>query len=402
MSEQPKDPIQEWLDSQTSDKTFDNYKYGIDFFLQFMREQGLDVDGFKLLSMREHDLNAREFEMEKRVLDFRKWIVKQPQKQNPNETYGDGVGKAVTTAVRSFFAYHRMDLKFRRAESKKLTNVIPRQEKYKFTIEDFRRMDAVADLDEKYVLRTGKSVGLRAEDFVEFTRGDLEPYITQEAPICITQQGRITKKEHVPAWPFIDADAQPIIKLKLEQMTREGKIDVNCKMFTLEKRELTRTLKRLCNKAGINTGNKLVKFHCLRAFLIDKLAGYMSESKWKQIVGKKISEGAYVSADELRKHVIRAMPDLLIIKQENNSTIAQLAKLEALKAIAQTMGIDTANVFKMRKAVSTPEQITVLEEVTKKAGNVKAGGLPYEQSLAKNTAKFLADVIRQTKEELNA
>lgn len=162
-----------------------------------------------------------------------------------------------------YIANNLMHLQEFRAESKKLTNVIPRQEKYKFTIEDFRRMDAVADLDEKYVLRTGKSVGLRAEDFVEFTRGDLEPYIAQEAPICITQQGRITKKEHVPAWPFIDADAQPIIKLKLEQ-------------------------------------------------------------------------------------------------------------------------------------------ITVLEEVTKKAGNVKAGGLPYEQSLAKNTAKFLADVIRQTKEELNA
>ena len=38
----------------------------------------------------------------------------------------------------------------------------------------------------------------------------------------------------------------------------------------------------------------------------------MSESKWKQIIGKKISEGAYVSPQELREAYLRAMPTIAI------------------------------------------------------------------------------------------
>jgi len=46
----------------------------------------------------------------------------------------------------------------------------------------------------------------------------------------------------------------------------------------------------------------------LRAFLSDRLSAITSESKWKQIVGKAVSEGAYVSDLELRKIYERVMP----------------------------------------------------------------------------------------------
>ncbi|MCJ7560080.1 hypothetical protein MUO79_05620 [Candidatus Bathyarchaeota archaeon] len=386
----------EWLNSQTNAKTRENYAYAFPFFLKFMHKTGDE-----LLEMRKADAT---YEVEKQALACKNWVTKQPYKTNPNKTYSDAHAKAVVTSARSFFAYYRMDLKFRRQEAVKLANAMPVQEKYKFMLDDFRRMFAVADLAEKYVLCVGKSFMLRAEDFVVRTRGDLEPYVNQEAPVCITQSGITTMKEHVPAFPFMDVDALPIIKLKLEQMTREGHVKPTDRMFTLHKRELTRTLKRLCEKAGINTGNKTVKFHCLRAFGSDKLASYMSESKWKQVVGKKIHESAYVSADELRKDFIRAMPDLTINKREQTGDIAQMAKLEALKAIAQTMGINTTDVFKMRKAVSMPEQISALENLVEKQGKsgfVKAGGLSYQQAQTQELAKFTADFIRGVKAELN-
>jgi vacuolar-type H+-ATPase catalytic subunit A/Vma1 len=73
--------------------------------------------------------------------------------------------------------------------------------------------------------------------------------------------------------------------------------------------ELTRVLQRLVKEAGIETGNKVVRFHGLRKFLIDRLSDVMSESKWKQIVGKTISEGAYISAERLREDYERAMKE---------------------------------------------------------------------------------------------
>jgi hypothetical protein len=392
----------EWLDSQTSAKTRENYAYAFPFFLKFMQKTGNE-----LLEMRKADVDNHTFEMEKHVLACKNWVTKQPYKTNPNKLYSDAHAKAVVTSARSFFAYYRMDLKFRRQESTKLAAAMPVQEKYKFTLDDFRRMYAVADLDEKYVLCVGKSFMLRAEDFVIRVRGDLEPYVNQEVPVCITQSGITTMKEHILAFPFVDSDALPIVKLMLEKMTREGRTKPTDRMFTLHKRELTRALKRLCEKAGINTGNKAVKFHCLRAFGCDKLASYMSESKWKQVVGKKIHESAYVSADELRKDFIRAMPDLTITKREQTGDLVLMAKLEAAKMALRLAGLTESEIsahIRMRKAVSVPEQIEALENLAKKhsnkSGNVAAGGLAYQQAQVRETAKFIADVMRGVKAEL--
>ena len=43
----------------------------------------------------------------------------------------------------------------------------------------------------------------------------------------------------------------------------------------------------------------------------------MSESKWKQICGKKISEGAYIGTESLREDYLRAMPTIAISTNGN-------------------------------------------------------------------------------------
>ena len=64
---------------------------------------------------------------------------------------------------------------------------------------------------------------------------------------------------------------------------------------------LTLSLKRMFNNAHLVSGGRVVRFHNLRKYLIDRLSAVCSESQWKQIVGKKISEGAYISTDQLRE-----------------------------------------------------------------------------------------------------
>ena len=76
-------------------------------------------------------------------------------------------------------------------------------------------MALAGNLKERYVLLVGKSVGLRASDFLGFTYGNLRSLkLDGEAPIALGEIA--TKKERIKAFPFLDSDAIPIVKAMLE------------------------------------------------------------------------------------------------------------------------------------------------------------------------------------------
>lgn len=280
----------EWLNSQ-KDSTRPTYQTFWNYFLEFT-----NMTGDQILSDRETD---KEHKWEKRVLQFKQWLIDEKHLAQYTAT-------SAAMAVRGFFTYYYKTLRYRRQESKKLQEKTRKTEDYKFSVEDMKKMADVANLSEKYIAVAGKSFGLRAGDFLRLTKGDLEAYIDRPVPISIGKIG--TGKEKVPAYPFIDSDAQPVIKLMLERMNRKGRTKPTDRILTYKwEKELSQTLKRLAKRAGLKVGNKRVRFHCLRKFLIDNISSLMSESKWKQIVGKSISEGAYVSADSLREDYKRAM-----------------------------------------------------------------------------------------------
>ena len=311
---------EEWLNAQkeTTRRTYKSYwKY-------FLRFTGLTGD--QILESRKAD---REYAWEKKVLEFKSWLIK--------EGLSETSASVATAVVRGFFAYHRVTLEFRRSESAKLAEGKPKYEDYRFSLEDLKKMYDVSDLEERYIITAGKSFGLRAGDFLKLTRGDLEAYLDRPVPIGIGAYA--TQKEGVNAYPFIDSDALPLIKLMIEKMDREGRRKPTDRILTLKKGiQLTRVIQRVVRKAGINIGNKRVRFHCLRKFLIDRLSSFMSESKWKQIVGKTISEGAYVSPDSLRDDYARVMTEISFSKIIGEDDVAKVARLEALKQIAKAMG----------------------------------------------------------------
>jgi hypothetical protein len=176
-----------------------------------------------------------------------------------------------------------------------------------------------------------------------------------------------TEKEAVKAYPFIDTDALPIIKLMLQKMDREGRTKPTDRFLTFKDEiQLSRIVKRLTQKAGINTGDKVVRFHNLRKFLIDHLASYMSESKWKQIVGKTISEGAYVSADSLRDDYAKAMGETTFSKIVGEEDLKLKVEAETLKTLAKLRGLSEGEITKIfRKKAIKPEDIRSEIEVLK-------------------------------------
>lgn len=277
------------------------------------------MTGDEILESRREDVENKTHTWERKVLQFKQWVI---QKKGKSEN----TARTGAMTVRGFFAFHYVKLEFRSGEKKRIGERKRLREDYKFTLADLQKMSQIANLREQYVIVVGKSFGMRAGDFSAIKRGDLQPYIDRQPPISIGEFS--TQKESVKAYPFIDRDAKPIIKLMLEQMTREGKTSPEDLMLPFKRSiSLTRVLKRVAKKAGIESGRKQIRFHCLRKFLIDRLSSIMSESKWKQIVGKQISEGAYVSAESLQQDYARATPETCFKKEETDKVDVFLANL---------------------------------------------------------------------------
>jgi len=118
-------------------------------------------------------------------------------------------------------------------------------------------------------------------------------------------------------------------------------------------------LQQLAKRNGIDPHGSRIRFHNLRKYLIDRLSSVMSESKWKQIVGKKISEGAYVSPSELRENYLRAMPSIVVsngngtetkrLVLEQGQEIEKLrADMEELRNVNKTLRMMFNDAFKAR------------------------------------------------------
>jgi hypothetical protein len=244
-----------------------------------------------------------------------------------------------------------MPLRFRRQEAKKLTEATRLTEDYIFDKSDFEKMALNGNLKERYVLLVGKSLGLRASDFTALTFGIFRSLkLDSEPPISL---GEITtQKERVKSYPFLDIDAVPIVKQILEN--NQDKPD-NARIIEDTEENLSVILQNLAKKSRIEPHGKRIRFHCLRKFLIDRLSAYASESQWKQIVGKKIDEKAYVSSEMLRSIYARAMRDISI--SNNNGKAKKIMELEAQietlrNVLVGLLGIDKERIEEILKQTS--------------------------------------------------
>ena len=206
-------------------------------------------------------------------------------------TYRASNAHDVINAVRSFCDFYRTPLQFSQSEKRRLNAKRMRKtQDYMFTNNDLKRMALVGDTVEAYVVCVGKSFGLRASDFIRYTDSAFSN-LEGKAPVYMGELQ--TTKEGVLAFPFLDADGLWAVKNFLSSPHANGRV------VNMRKDDLSIVLQDLCVRAGIVT-DKHVRFQGLRKWAIDRLSMVMSESKWKQIVGKTISEGAYVSPFELR------------------------------------------------------------------------------------------------------
>jgi site-specific recombinase XerD len=356
--------VDEFLNSQTKEGTFKSYKTVMKQYLGYTQKTGQ-----QLLDIKRND---KDFQVENSMLNYRKHILSKGKSENY------AVGSIMT--IRGFYAYYRMPLMFRKQESRKLSEKNRTTQDYLFDKDDLAKMALSGSLKERYVLLVGKSIGLRASDFLTLTYGMFRSLkLDSDAPIALGEIA--TKKERIKAFPFLDSDAIPMIKAWLDSHKEAKDSD---RILDDTEDNLSVILQTLAKKSGMEVENgavhgKRIRFHCLRKYLIDRLSAYASESQWKQICGKSIDEGAYVSQEQLRGIYARAMPNLLI--NGNGVKAKKLIELEnaLLESQRKITALETTNEV-LRKRVdelengqntakemigSLSERITYIEKKTK-------------------------------------
>ena len=331
-----------WLNDQKTTTRY-TYKTIWEKFTTYVK-----MNGDQILEDRKRD---NEKLWEQRVKAFNKAMRKE---------YSSNYVKSMMGAIRSFFQYYEMNLRFRRATKRRLAEAHRKTKDYYFTKEELYKMSSVGDIEDQYIVCVGKSFGFRSVDFMRLTRADLEPYIDREPPISIGEYN--TKKANVKAYPFIDTDAQPVIKLMLAKLDSEGKTKPTDRMLSFtDKNQLTARLRKLAKKIGIENNGRRVRFHILRKFLFDRLTSVTSDTKAKMIVGKAITESAYVSPELLREDYKRVM-SMTCFGQNgvNGSKVEQLE--EALKTVEDENRALRTRIDQLQKSIPTPEEWKKLQE----------------------------------------
>jgi hypothetical protein len=284
------------------------------------------LSGQETINLKKNEDQGEKGQAEKKALAFYQWMI--------NRGLSENTAKTAVGCLRGFYASNRYNLVFTKDEKRPFGDVARKYIDYRFVKEDLFRMYEQGNTQERYILTMGKSLGLRVSDFLTITMGQLRClHLDSEAPISFGEI--ITMKERTKAFPFLDSDALTVCKAILEKY--KDKTNSDPVLDFKDEQPINLALKRMFNAAGLVSGGQVVRFHNLRKFCIDRLSAVASESQWKQIIGKHIEEGAYISQDQLRDVYSRAMPSLLINgHSKNNIKLEQLesALLESQKLIA--------------------------------------------------------------------
>jgi hypothetical protein len=272
------------------------------------------------------------------MVNFHRWLK--------NKNLSDNTCSVRINTIRGYFKHIGIAVSFSRVQTAEICNIesSPLLD-YPFNLKVKEQLLRVSDVTEEYIVSVGISFGLRVGDFSKLTRGMLEPLIEETVPIQLPKI--MTKKEGVPAYPFIDRDAQTAIKNMLEIMDAENRTNPKSRMLKLNQRQINQTFRNLFKKANVPIGAYRVRFHILRKFLTDALSRVCSGDKWKHLVGKsanspyitsegrdtyaKVMEFTCVNGDKLRKNSSAALDDLKAIIAEQQTEIKkQDTKIEAL------------------------------------------------------------------------
>lgn len=313
----------EFYDSIPNLSTRKEYRNGLQRFSAWFKHNPDEI-----LQMRKEDLKSEDSFTRKRFereLEKFHAYLKAPKPQG--EGAATNSARTLCLGLRQFFNYYEVGIKLKRGSA--VGKSVLTEKSYPLTIEDLRKMFAVANLRERVMLSMAKDLGIRIGDFVQIKKADL-PDLNQEAPIPFDI---MTGKEEVLAKSHLSAETVELLKTYLPTIADNP----NPFLFPtngthgIDEDTLGQALKALAAKAGIVIPtSKQLTFHTFRKLFIStgKNVG-VSDDIVKALCGKSVDSDirTYMTGIQWRENFSK-IADVLKIQQMTNKNHVRLEELE--------------------------------------------------------------------------
>ncbi|GAI31874.1 unnamed protein product, partial [marine sediment metagenome] len=212
---------------------------------------------------------------------------------------------SIVKAVRAFFGYYYMPLRFRRLEAQEFSKgVKPVYVDYIPTGEDLKAIVEVANVRDRAIVLTLASTGVSG-DVCELTRQQFETKWGKENPICLAPRGGYLyrTKTGVKMRPLLTHDAAQTIKVYLKTRKDDAPwLFVDKSGNKLAPDAINKMVQRLARMAALPIPEEQrIRMHCFRKFFNEAANNADITREWICILyGHEIegSEEFYVTATE--------------------------------------------------------------------------------------------------------
>lgn len=332
--------VAEWIASTKSKQTTYQYKQRWNMWLQFCKAKDLLLSGTEQLEdmkiKRQSEDNTEKYFYDNEVPKFFRWLQTEFKGKTTHKPLSENSALAATTAIRSFFAYHRYTLEIKKDALPSSEKVSQTYVDHQFDIYQLRAMFQQGDLKERTMLACGKDLWLRAGDFVSLGHDLVELTIKREEELAENEHRDtdtvefelITEKEKEPCSCHLSKETIELLKDYLKNSSTNGHL------FQLTEEALTDLLRRLAEKSKI-TVNGRIRWHCMRKFGITLMHGKVTEPVMKYMVGKHISKDlrTYIQNNRETFKAFKLIEPLISLTKTNGNGSGKLAEtLEKLKS----------------------------------------------------------------------
>ena len=317
------------------------------------------------------------------IIQFYQWLRKQPNPKN-GKPYASNYCNTVGSAVLAF--YHQNCKTVEGVMDSFAPTQLPTNE-YRFSQDDLRKMFHYGDTEEKALISLAVCYGQGSKDFLKIEAQKLRDVITdakQKGLDFAKWVGKQREKTGIQPISFLTPEAIESINEYLNLLEKKkGKLPkyiwCNSKPNKpISNEGLNKKLRRLVSKANIKTGNKRVRFHCLRKFTFSRLRR-VDRDIAKIICAKSVSRSdmTYEEIEEQAERVFKsAYPNLALNgnwqnkgKQEQEKRIKKLEEaifdlskeLQNSKTVTEVLTKKTADLEKKLK--ESDESIELFTEI---------------------------------------
>lgn len=328
----------EWLNSKKQNTRW-QYQNRWQIWLEYCRLGKIPDNGSKQLAdhkkRRLSSDNTVKFFYDNEIPKFFKWLQTEYKGKTTNEPLSESSALAVTTAIRSFFAYHRYRLEIRKGELPSSEKVKRVYIDHKFDIYQLRELFKRGDLYERTVLACGKDLWLRSGDFVKLNRDMTEVLIKREQEQAqaenrdtdIIEFELVTEKEKEPCSCHLSRETTELLKDYLKTYPK-----TNGNLFPITEDALNDLLRRIARKSKITKTGR-IRWHCLRKFGITLMHGKVTEPVMKFMTGKKINSDlrTYIQNNRETFKAFKMLEPLISLTKTNGANSQLAKKLEELE-----------------------------------------------------------------------